>query len=300
VKDILKEQSQLLDSHKNDLLFGDSFDEKLTKESNTLTKSKKVFTGLNKSSSTSSRGHQQPFRTGSLPRNNSWTKGGRGQSSHGSFSRAAQRGQRGKKNKLSSSEYCEISSKQFVKFEPIFKGSHSHKEHFPFKCESSTSIGGETKLLHKELGENNSGSKYSAASKGVSNSISETPKTGQTSSKKLLELGGTKINRSRGSEDASERCHSGSTFDTRSISKLYFSSTKEGIRLPSSNKSKISESLYSLSTFQNGRVTLSEGSSPKRGPYVQTGSERCLLFGSSPSKNLCVFSGKRKFTNFFA
>jgi len=61
------------------------------------------------------------------------------------------------------------------------------------------------------MGENNSGPKYSTVSKRISDSISGNPKTVQTSSKRPLGFRGAEIDRTRGSDDASERCNSGST-----------------------------------------------------------------------------------------
>jgi len=56
------------------------------------------------------------------------------------------------------------------------------------------------------MGENNSGPKYSTVSKRISDSISGNPKTVQTSSKRPLGFRGAEIDRTRGSDDASERC----------------------------------------------------------------------------------------------
>ena len=70
VKEILKEQSLELDATENEYLFGDKFEEKLSKITTAKQKPKTIFTGLQNSSSSKFRPCYQPFRAGPLSQNN--------------------------------------------------------------------------------------------------------------------------------------------------------------------------------------------------------------------------------------
>ena len=69
VKEILKEQSLELDATENEYLFGDKFEEKLSKITTAKQKPKTIFTGLQNSSSSKFRPCYQPFRAGPLSQN---------------------------------------------------------------------------------------------------------------------------------------------------------------------------------------------------------------------------------------
>ena len=69
VKEILKEQSLELDATENEYLFGDKFEEKLSKITTAKQKPKTIFTGLLNSSSSKFRPCYQPFRAGPLSQN---------------------------------------------------------------------------------------------------------------------------------------------------------------------------------------------------------------------------------------
>ena len=70
VKEILKEQSLELDVIENKYLFGNKFKEKLSKITTAKQKSKAIFTGLQKSSTSTFPPSHQPFRAGSLSQSN--------------------------------------------------------------------------------------------------------------------------------------------------------------------------------------------------------------------------------------
>ena len=70
VKEILKEQSLELDATENEYLFGDKFEEKLSKITTAKQKPKTIFTGLQNSSSSKFRPCYQPFRACPLSQNN--------------------------------------------------------------------------------------------------------------------------------------------------------------------------------------------------------------------------------------
>ena len=70
VKEILKEQSLELDAIENEYLFGDKFEENLSKITTSKQKPKTIFTGLQNSSSSKFRPCYQPFRACPLSQNN--------------------------------------------------------------------------------------------------------------------------------------------------------------------------------------------------------------------------------------
>ena len=78
-KEILKEQSLELDVIENKYLFGEKFEEKLSKITTCKQKSKAIFAGLQKSSTSTFPPSHQPFRVGLLSKSNQrGTPGGRG------------------------------------------------------------------------------------------------------------------------------------------------------------------------------------------------------------------------------
>ena len=70
VKEILKEQSLELDVFENKCLFWEKFEEKLSKITTVKQRSKKIFTGLQKSSTATFPPSHQPFRAGPLSQSN--------------------------------------------------------------------------------------------------------------------------------------------------------------------------------------------------------------------------------------
>ena len=66
IKEILKEHSLELDGIENKYLFGEKFEEKLSKITTAKQKSKTIFTGPQKSLSSTSPPNHQPFRVGPL------------------------------------------------------------------------------------------------------------------------------------------------------------------------------------------------------------------------------------------
>ena len=117
VKEILKEQSLDLDAVENTYLFGEKFEEKLSKITSAKQKSKNIFTGLQKSPTPRFSGNPQPFRSGPPPQLNHQGTGGRGQGAS-LFQRAAVR--RGK----SSSSITSKSGNTIPR--KVFSNSSSH------------------------------------------------------------------------------------------------------------------------------------------------------------------------------
>ena len=275
VRDILKEQSQLLNNADNKFLFGPHFESEFTKAVTAKQKSKALFTGLKKNmynpgTSTSNRSNQfssQPFRGSSLPRSSR----GRGQL----FTRAFHRGG---KNKLSiNTETNGIT----VTSRGLSKCPSTYKEPFFSKGNSTSSISREVETFYTKLGKDNFRSNYFGLCQGLQNSTFRCTNSKFLTSSDKNDRGGETSSTKGNRRDAEKESDSSSDTRIRTISKLNLYSPKESRRLSSCNKPKETELLCGIRTFQNGGTFSFERSLRERQFSLQTGSFGCLLFSTS-------------------
>ena len=277
VRDILKEQSQLLNNVDNKYLFGPHFESEFTKAVTAKQKSKPLFTGLKKNSNynpgtSTNRSPNQfsapPFRGSSLSRSSR----GRGQQL---FTRAFHRGGKNKFSISTETTGTTVTSGGFSE-------CHStYKEPFFPKTNSKSTISRETETFYTKLGKDNFRPNYFELRKRLQNSTFRS-----TSSKFFASSNkndrGRKTNCTEGNRrDAEKGSDSSSKTRIRTISKLNLYSPKESRRLSSCNKPKETELLCGIRTFQDGGPFSFERPFRERQFSLQTGSFRCLLFSTS-------------------
>ena len=271
VKELLNEMADSFETEQ-EWLFGEKFEEHVSKTATSKQKSKVLFTGLQGSSS-SSRG-QSPFPRGP----HTQRQRGRGRGSF-FFARAARGGKKFFAN-----------SKSFTQHESRSPGSTRIPKSAPFgerpvfRTDTLFASNRENSILHEKLGETHIRSNYITVGKGLQNPIQSIPTANISSQIDTLNLRGGGTSRSGDSEHAGERSDRTCRISPGSIFELNISSRKEGRRPSSSNKFEGSECLYPLHSLQNGGTVFVEGNSQKRGLPLQIRSKRCLFFRSIASR----------------
>ena len=285
VKEILRDQSDLMNDPNNRYLFGEHFENEFSKNITAKQKSKALFTGLKPKSgyvtkafptNTNTLFHtkfpinytqQRPFRGSPLqhrPR-------GRGQL----FSRAFQRGGKDKFFFNSNRSVKSFECSGFSKCTSNDKMSFSNVS--DSECPSSREI----KIFCKELAKNynrsiNSklcGRLQDSFGRGTNSEFSSTSSNNEGRGKSDCAKG------NRG--DAKKESNISGTGGTRTISELNLCSAKENVRFSTSNKLEKPKFVCRIQPFQNGRLISFERAARARRLPLQVGFEGCLFFGAS-------------------
>lgn len=265
VNELLKDHMEIMNDPNNKFLFGEKFEEILSKSSLTQKKLNEVFTGLKKPM-VKKNPQTQPFRKGPLSQQHGSSTRGRGTF----FSRASQRG----RLFLKSSRV--VINPRFSKCAPPSKISVCSTA--SSKVRSSSTI----ETLYPKLAKVNSRSPDIRNGSGLQNSISFSTKT-TVSPSSISFSGGETNNKYRSFGDAKEGCNQESPGFLNSNSELYFHSSQKGWGFKTSDQFKKSEYSHPIYTFQNGKSFSVEGPSSARGLSMQTRSEGCILFSTSSS-----------------
>ena len=276
-----------LDATDNGYLFGEKFEEQLSKITSAKQKSKAIFTGLQRKPNMMNQfvnPVNQPFRSGPLP--NSQQRGrGRG------FLFA--RGRRGKQL-LSMS----VSSTESGNTRSTRLSSHTSSDEKVVICRKHAEFlaSGSSSVFPEKLGKVNKRSFHFRVSKGISDSIPIRTISNGTSQHNFNESGGNCHSGPGNSGNVEERCNKISpTRHKKSVSKFNIYSPKKGLRAPPCDKPKEIEQAYSLYPFQNGGSFSLEGNASQRGLYVQDRPKRCILFSATKSQipKICEFQVER-------
>ena len=261
VKEILKNQSNDLNLSSNKFLFGEEFESKLLKDTKTIKKSESVFTGLKPSSSTAPRsrllpaGGKRPFLGGSLS-----TGRGRGHQQRPGFSF------RGKK--ISSFKNINLSCTSKAKFHSSTKTTSPGKTR-SFLCAPSDKItasletsprptkGRSNKVLFEKSGETNPGSRNTENGSGVSNTFCVNPKANSNSPISKHVKGRDITSGSGDRTNVGKESYRDCSFSKqKSVPKFPVSSFQKGWGEQTSDKSEVSKSTHSLSSFQDGKLVI--------------------------------------------
>ena len=306
VRDMLKEQSKELNETSNSLLFGDSFEDKLLKESKSIKKTTALFTGLkpksqmvsNANTSTSSK--QLPFRRGPL---SSTIGKGRGLG----FWKQARGGRQGRgKSKLKFFS-CTGSVVNESKIARVFRGI----KHFPKFSKSTSpskrpvqtgigtksSSGRKSEILCRKLESTYPRPSGTRICSGISNSIYFNTSPTSRSSFTSNVLQGKNVSGSRNRGHAGKESNKTLQLSLqKSFPKQYISGSEKGLRAKASNKSETTQQAHTLFPFQNGKHLSVERITSAGRSDVQDRLEGRLLFSPSTQglTEFCKFSMERK------
>ena len=141
------------------------------------------------------------------------------------------------------------------------------------------------------MGDTCKGSKNFRICKGVQNTLSKKPITGDSCSDGTHGSGTSKSNTGGDREHVEERSHRANRGSGWGIFKQYFLGWEKWWRKLTCGELKILKQVHSISEFQNGRVFLPPRITARGRLHLQAGYERCLFFSSTASviKELCSF-----------
>ena len=168
----------------------------------------------------------------------------------------------------------------------------------PIPCQIETdSFGSKTKVLFRKWGKINSRCEYLVHCVGFQDFFLPNPISVWSSPTAKIEPRGKITNKVRNKGNFEERCNSTREIRTWGISEQFVLRKQEGCRLSTCQKSQISERLYTLPRFQNGRDVFNKGSSPRTQFFNKDRSKRCLFWHTSRQKlkKIYSFSVGRKF-----
>ena len=167
----------------------------------------------------------------------------------------------------------------------------------PIPCQIETdSFGSKTKVLFRKWGKINSRCEYLVHCVGFQDFFLPNPMSVWSSPTAKIEPRGKITNKVRNKGNFEERCNSTREIRTWGISEQFVLRKQEGCRLSTCQKSQISERLYTLPRFQNGRDVFNKGSSPRTQFFNKDRSKRCLFWHTSRQKlkKMYSFSMERK------
>ena len=139
----------------------------------------------------------------------------------------------------------------------------------------------EDKAISSSLEITDKRSRALSVSKRLPNSSSNGTSIGEGSKSTKVKSGTTKASRSGSESNAVEGLHFKSLSLKRGIFEQFFSDQQKRWREPTSHKFEGPKSVHFLQTLQDGSFALSEVCVAKRGVYVQSKPERCILQCSS-------------------
>ena len=260
VKETLKEPMLDSDATDNDYLFGEKFEEQLSKITSAKQKSKAIFTGLQRKPNMMNQfvnPVNQPFRSGPLPNSQQRDRG------QGFLFARGRRGKQLLSMSVSSTESGYTQSTRLSSHTSSDKKVVICRKHAEFSASGSSSV------FPEKLGKVNKRSLHFRVSEGISDSISIRTISNGTSQPNFNESGGNCHSGPGNSRNVEERCNRISpTQRKKSVSKFNIYSPKKGLRAPPCDKPKEIEQAYSLYPFQNGGSFSLEGNTSQRGLHV--------------------------------
>lgn len=278
-KDVLSENEKYFKEDNSGFLFGSKFEEQVSKTSKSKEQSKKVFTALAGSSSSTK---NKPFPTGPLSRGSS----GRGRGFR--LSRMSYRGtyrgqgQRGKITLFTSSRGRHSVFSGFSSSSSLSKSSFSN-------IDLSSPISRKNKNFPEKLGETHVRPGDTPNGRGIHNSVQFISNSKLLSKTYPNGSGEAKVSQYRNSGNVGKRCNNSSTTLQGTISKFNLSSGEKSLRSKTSNKPEKSKFFYPIRPFQNGGITSIERNASGERLSMQTGFKRCLFFSAFAQRFAKVF-----------
>ena len=280
VKNMMKENKEILQEDTSNRLFGEKFDEKMVEFVKLKKKSKEFFNVMdNKTKSSVNQqtrvGFNQSFRGGPLP-----GASGRGQNYfQGNQSQSGS-------NRIGKSNFFFITNKFSTNFvcSGLSKSPPISEKPVSSQVESESTTCRNGKIFLKELGKTDKGPLSSGDSSRLQNSIYGHSTSNFFAQSRQLIQGRKETSGSGNRTNAVERCNYKSETLRGPVSQQHFHSSQKRWGKQTCDKSEIFEQFHSLPSFQDGGVVPCKRTTFTQRLDVQSGFEGCLLLYTHPSE----------------